>query len=366
MHKYLFFFLIPSLLIGAVSCQRNDDEPPAREIKEISRLYVSTSDYQAGASTNISNVTVIDPADQDEFPAASTFYTYVSAAKGGRMIHYTPESGLVFQGSINTPGTLDTTIQVMRVAINGVISSAAKLSSRRLDNVRGLHYTVVNDGPALSEEMLIALNKSDSTHIKPYLFAFRRPTSTGFLAKPRFEMELDFIPWGLTINNKDVFIVKTGDNGGIVAYKDFTQSFIDKVDTVLTNIPKSFELTVNGSKNLRGISYSKSKDILVLTDYDVISNVPQNGRILIFENFSTQNSTKTIEPTRVISGASSLLKQPMDVAIDPREAGKYIYVADSQAKRVFRFLISDEGNVKPNIELNLGNKTPESISLDAR
>lgn len=366
MRRFLFFFLIPALFVSAISCQRDDDEPAPRELKAISRLYVSTSDYQAGASTSISNVTVIDPADQDAFPAANTFYTYLSAVKGGKMIHYTPESGLVFQGSINTPGTLDTAIQVMRVAINGGLSTVAKLATRRLDNVRGLYYTVVNDGPTLSEEMLIALNKSDSSHIKPYLFAFRKPTSTGFLAKPRFEMQLDFIPWGLTINNKDVFIVKTGENGGVVAYKDFTQNFIDKVDTVLTNISMSYELTVTGAKNLRGISYSKSKDILVLTDYDVESNMPKNGKILIFENFSTQNTTKSISPTRVITGLTSLLQQPMDVAIDPRADGKYIYVADAQAKRVFRFLIEDEGNVKPNVELNLDNKTPMSLSLDAR
>lgn len=366
MRKYLLLFLIPAVLLGAYSCQRDDDEPPAREIKSISRLYVSTADYQAGASTTISNVTVIDPVDMDEFPPASTFYNYISAAKGGKMIYYAPESGLVFQGSMNTPGTNDTTVQVMRVALNGVISSAAKLSTRRLDNVRGLHYTVVNDGPTLSEEMLVALNKSDSTHIKPYLFAFRRPTSTGFLAKPRFEMELDFIPWGLTIVDKDVYMIKTGGNDAIVGYKNFTQNFINKVDTVLTNIPKSFELTINGANNLRGLSYSKSKDIMVVTDYEVVNNVPRNGRVLIFENFSTQNSTKTIEPTRIISGAESLLKQPMDVAIDPREEGKYIYVADAEAKRVFRFLITDEGNVAPNISQDFNNKTPISISLDAR
>jgi hypothetical protein len=56
MRRIIFLYLIPALLIGAISCQRDDDEPPAREIKAISRLYVSTSDYQAGASTNLENV----------------------------------------------------------------------------------------------------------------------------------------------------------------------------------------------------------------------------------------------------------------------------------------------------------------------
>src|SRR5690606_17923721 len=114
MRKLLFLYLIPTLLIGVISCQRDDDEPPAREIKAISRLYVSTSDYQAGASTNLENIWIVDPADADTFPAESDVKGYVSAAKGGRTIHYSPLSnGLIFQSGINSPGLNDTSIQVL-------------------------------------------------------------------------------------------------------------------------------------------------------------------------------------------------------------------------------------------------------------
>jgi len=370
MRKIIFLYLIPALLIGVISCQRDDDEPPAREIKNISRLYVSTSDYQAGASTNLENIWTIDPADGDEFPPDNEIKGYLSAAKGGRTIHYSPLSnGMVFQSSINLPGTNDTSIQVLTVNLQGALSSRARLPNRRFDNVRGMHYTVVNNNAGtLSQEYLLAIQKSD-TVVNPYLFAFYRPLSSGFLAKPRFQMVLDFIPWGLTIHEKDVYIVRTGDaniEGGVAAYKNFTQNLIEKSDTTLTGITPSYTLTIEGARNLRGISYSPAKDILVLTDYSVTSNVVGNGRILIFENFSNRTTTEKISPTRIIQGAATKLVQPMDVAIDPREGGKYIYVADSGAKRVFRYLITDEGNIAPNDDLNLKNRSPESLSLDAR
>lgn len=370
MRKILFLYLIPIVLMGGVSCQRDDDEPPARPIKPISRLYVSTSDYQAGASSNLENLWVVDPADEDVFAPESHIKGIVSGVKGGRTIHYSPLSnGMVFQSSINSFGTQDTSIQVLSINLQGVPAYRAKLSNRRLDNVRGMHYTVVNNNAGtLTQEYLVALQKSD-TVATPYLFAFFKPVSTGFWAKPRFQMALDFIPWGLTIQDKDVYIVRAGDastEGAVVAYKGFTENFITRVDSTLTNISPSYTLTVEGARNLRGISYSKAKDILVMTDYAVIGNEVKNGRILIFENFSASTTTQKITPTRVITGAATKLNQPMDVAIDPRGGGKYIYVADPAAKRVFRYLIEDDGNVAPNGELSLKGRAPESISLDAR
>jgi hypothetical protein len=295
---------------------------------------------------------------------------YVSAAKGGRTIHYSPlNNGLVFQSSINIPGTNDTSVQVLSINTLGAPSSRAKLSNRRLDNVRGMHYTVVNNNTGtLSQDYLVAIQKSD-TVANPFLFAFYRPIGSGTLAKPRFQMALDFIPWGLTIHEKDVYIVRTGDanmEGAVAVYNNFTQNFIEKSDSTLTNITPSYMLTVDGARNLRGISYSPAKDILVLTDYAVVNNQVRDGRILIFENFSSRTVTEKITPTRVIQGAATKLGQPMDVAIDPRAGGEYIYVADPVAKRVFRYLITDEGNVAPNNELNLKNRSPESLSLDAR
>jgi hypothetical protein len=364
MRKILFFYLIPALLISVIACQRDDDEPPSREIKDISRLYISTSDYQIGASENLNNIYVIDQADEDSFPSVDSLYSYNSGAKGARTIHFAPNGGMIFQSSLNTPGTNDTSIYVMNVNIRGDISSRGKISNRRFDNIRGLYYTVVNVGVSLSNDYLLATNKSNRD-ANGNMYVFLRPQNSGAFRVPSFRLPLNFVPWALTVYEKDVFVVKTGTEGGVEVYKDLTQKFIDSQDTLL-NVNPTFSLTVNGSRNLRGISYSRIKDILVMTDYSINGNVIEDGRILIFENFSSNTTTKEISPTRVIKGLTTKLKQPIDVAIDTRDGGKYIYVADPGAKSVFRYLISDEGDVAPNASLDFNGKTPESISLDTR
>lgn len=365
MRKYLFLYLIPALLLGAISCQRDDDEPPVREEKEISRLYVSTSDYQAGASTNFYNVYIVDSVDKENI--VDSIYPFQSAAKGGRTIHFAPSGSVVFQASMNTAGTNDTTIHVMRVNKQGGLSQTARISNRRYDNVRGLFYTVANNNSGtVTESYLLAANKSNIDQFGN-LFVFRNPSSAGNYRVPSFRIPLQFIPWGVTVYDKDVFMVKTGTDGGIVVYKGLTQTLLDKADTLL-NISPSYTLTVKGSQNLRGISYSRVKDILVMTDYSIVGNVVSGGRILIFENFSSHVESKDITPSRIIEGPNTKLIQPMDVAIDSRENGIYIYVADpgEGAKRVFRYAISDNGDVVPNAEISIPGRTPESISLDAR
>ena len=364
MMKRYFKYILPALfLLGFVACERDDDEP-IKSVKSISRLYVSTSDYSGGASVNIPNLWVVDPVDSSSFGESANIQSNISAAMGGKTIHFSPFSeGLLFQAGMNRPGLMDTAVNVLTVNKNGGVSSKGRLLNRKYDNIRGLYYTVVNSGN-LSEEFLLALNKSDTLSYGS-LFAFNRPRNVGSgQTKPRFEMKLDYTPWGLKIEGNDVYAVKTGDNGGLVVYKDFTRNLIDKKDSIL-NIKESYVLTITGANNLAGIAYHKAKDELYLTDYSGDGS-DASGRILIFENFSTLNTTQNITPTRIITGVNTKLKQPMDIAVDTREVGKYIYIADAGAKRVFRFLLTDYGNVAPNGELNIQNRTPQSLSLDAR
>ncbi len=356
--KNLLLYLFPLLLcVTFVSCQRDDDEP-IKVTRQISRLYVSTSDYQANSNTDFYNVWAIDPVDSIDFPDISKIYKFASSALGGNTIHYSPNSdGLLFQGSMNSPVFRDTAIQVMTISRQGVLTNSGLLGNRLYNRVRGLHYTVVVDGQ-VNQDFLLAVNAGDTVN----LFAFDRPRNKRGFTKPRFQTELDFNPWAILVNGQDVIISKAESDGGVVVYKDYTKKLLNTVDTVL-QVSKSYELKIDGASNIRGMSYSKSKDILVLTDYEG-EGVNTKGRILVIENFSSYNSNAVITPTRVIK--SDKLIQPLDVAIDPREDGKYLYVADPIARRVFRFLIDDNGTVSPNQELNLMGRAPQSLSLDAR
>lgn len=363
MCRNILFYIVPLLFIGFVSCQRDDDEPAVNPNKIISRLYVSTSDYEPGAATQVNNIWVIDSAASENSFAALT--SYGSTVRGGRTIHFSPlNSGALFQAGINTPGLNDTAIHVLRISDAGVVSPSGRLANRKFDNVRGLFHTIVNSGINASSEFLLALNQGAGNQFGD-LFVFLNPRNSGGFKVPNFRVPLNFVPWGMYIDEKDVLMVKTGNEGGLVVFNNMTNQFVEKTDSILSIAP-SYTLTVTGSRNLRGMAYSKIKDLMVLTDYEGTGSAVGDGRILIFENFSSHVSNKNIVPTRVISGVATNLTRPMDIAVDPLEDGKYIYVADSQAKLVLRFEITDEGNVAPNKSLSLNGATPAGLSLDSR
>lgn len=367
MNNYLLSIVAVVGIFSVVSCSRDDDEPE-RELRSISRLYVSTSDYaENSAGADLFNVWAVDSVTAEEIPAESTYYRFTSAAKGGNMIHYSPFSGgVLFQGSVNSRGNLDTAVHFMTISKTGVISNGSSIRNRLYDKVRGLFYTVVNDGQ-LSEDYLLMANASDTTKgqaIPNYnLFAIDRPRNKGSFTRPRYRMQLTDNPWGVIAVDNDLLISRADANGGIRVYKNFLPRLLANGDTTMT-APENYLLTVADANNVRGLAYSKAADILLLTDYTENGN--NGGRILIFEKFSQYKAEQTITPTRVVSGALTGLMEPLDVAIDTREQGKYFFVADPVARRVFRFLIADEGNVAPNAELSFSNRPPRSISLDSR
>ncbi|MBL1407918.1 hypothetical protein [Sphingobacterium faecale] len=371
MKNFLFSIIAGCILISVGSCKRDDDEPE-RERRSISRLYVSTSDYAASsAAPSIFNVWPVDNVDAEELPKREDYRPFTSAAKGGRMIHYSPfKGGRIFQGSMNPTSDLDTSVHVMGISKTGVLDNKTSATNRIYDKVRGLYYAVVND-VKLSEDYLLFANASDTTNGTPVpnytLFAVKGPGTTGRFSRPRYRMKLTHNPWGVIAIEKDLLISKAEENdGAIVVYKGFINKLLQNGDSIMEE-SDNYLLKIQGANNIRGISYSKSADILMATDYSTSSGSGQAvGRILIFEKFSQYTSAQDIVPTRIIAGDLTRLKEPSDVAIDGKADAKYFFVADPAARRVFRFLISADGNVAPKDELNFDNRPPQSISLDSR
>src|SRR5690606_41095073 len=96
-------------------------------------------------------------------------------------------------------------------------------------------------------------------------------------------------------------------------------------------------LEIRDARNLRGLSYDTIKNVMAIADFGDGETLG-TGRILLFDNFSTLiNGEGAITPTRVITGANTGLIEPFDVALDMREAGEYLYVADRTAQKVLRF-----------------------------
>lgn len=360
--KFSFYICAVLLAVVAWSCERDDDEP-RKPRKPISRLYVSTSDYVENSSGNQNrNVFVIDPADSTVFTSQGAL-SFTSGAFGGNVIHFSPFAKSIFQSGMNAPSLIDpdTTIQVMSVNDNGQVAPSGRVGNRLFNNVKGLVYNSFDDqlfftnhgnGPGAGGDTLS-------------VFVVNRPKNIRGFAKPAYQVILEDRAWAMQLDSTHLYMSKTGEDGGMLVFRNFIDIVNAKRDTLVQDIAPTYRLTVPGSSNIRGFAYSKVSDVLVLTDYVQNGGVFSDARVLVFEDFSKQTTTGNMTPTRVIGGNATLLRQPVDVAIDTREGGRYIYVADAGAKKVLRFKISDEGDVAPDNELSVGN-TPQSVFLDSR
>lgn len=348
-----FLLSIVVLFVIAVfsSCERDDDEP--LQSNSISRLYVSYSDFQPDESqTQVDNISVISNADSTNFGVINSFYR--SAAKGGSTIYFHPAAQTVFQASLNTT-VADTIIQTLRVGETGQVSSSnTKIPNGRLTGVRGLVFH-----PGMDKLYAVSVNSKGS-----FVNVFDRPRGISLYTKTsqRLILANNLSAWDATIVQSNLVLSRTGTNGGI----DIFENIIPKRDTIFNNVSPTRSLTIEGANNIRGMSLDTVNNMLALTDF-AIANNDTVGRILIFDNFSEiSKASGTITPNRIITGANTLLKQPVDVDLDFRPNSKYLYVVDPASRLIHRFLKTDNGDVKPESSVPSPNRRPISISLDAR
>ena len=340
-------------MIGLLgSCSTLDADPELPQIP-ISRLYVATSDYQTNeAAVPYNNIFIISPADSLEFDVPRTSYN--SSARGGGAIYFNPYAQMVFQASQNL-NEVDTVIYSLNYTITDTsitFQNKGRLGNRLFKQVRGMTYFPVNS-------FLYVYDQTANG-----IFMLRNPanmSSYGRIERKYFLPET-ISGWALTMKAGDLYMSRPGENGGISIFEGIT----NKRDTLNFNFAPSHTLTVSGSKNIRGMSLDTVKNILALTDYE-ISGANSTGKIYIFENVSNLKGQTVLTPTRTIAGVSTGLQEPVDVAIDSRNEGHFLYVADQKSKRVYRFNLKDDGNVAPNATYTpVNNLTPVSISLDAR
>lgn len=365
MKKILGFLIVVFSVLAMVSCERDDDEPmpPTRAI---SRLYVSTSEFRVGEGPAYNNVFIVDPADGEDFDAVSMNYT--SGALGGAGVLFSPELQRVLQASVNNRNDPDSAVQILTIdPLTGVLGQGGLVRNDLLTDIKGMAYH--------SDTDYLFLVNSSST---PYLYGYQRPRARNNPALPdaMVSMPDGSQPHAIMMRDLDLsdankrnitYITTVEENGKILGYHELPNNLLNRLtDTLRTDITPNFTLTIAGGQNLLGMSYSPALDLLVVSDY----NESNQGRILFFDNFSSYTSDTNLTPSRVISGGSTLLQNPVDVEIDGRDGAQYIYVADRLEKAVLRFRITDEGNIAPSGRLQIVSgsliHTPVGISLDAR
>jgi hypothetical protein len=356
----LLFFAIVTCL---TSCVREDDEP-ALPKNPISRLYISFSEFQLDeARPPYKNLDIIDPADSLKF--FQTALSYDSGIKGGAGMSFSPIAKFIFQSSANgnNNSIKDTSIQVMSVdPKTGQPSFKGLISSGVLKNVKGLAYHH-NRG----SENLYVSNIGDGA-TPSYIYLFQNPGNYRGKATRKQQIALGALtPWTMSFTSTeqtaDLLMSVTGEKRGIAIFSGILgkNPAVDSLLDEKTFPPKAI-LTILNQGEIRGFSYSARQDLLAVACYK------ETGKILLFEEASkllASSGERPIEPTRIITGALTGLKKPVDVAIDNRDGAKYLYVADADTKIVSRFLITDKDNVAPE-EKRQYSLTPVALFLDAR
>jgi hypothetical protein len=373
-----FIIIFFASLIGFTSCKRLDDEPSnIGRVTQISRLYISFSDYQA-SNSSLKNMMIVDPADTNNL---DNIYQYLSTAKGGGPIIFSPDAKAVFQASATGTATQDTFIRYIPFTndIYGIPGTSTGIGYTGFTNVKGLgYYTYAQqNGTSGSATTAFLLAVSDKGADRSMLYAIAGPNGKGTAGGAKIiDKQINLgkvVPSSLTLigsGNEKVVLVGFNDDGtdkgsGFAVYTGLKAELIDRAkDTIVKSesFSPSMKVYIKGKTGLGPVSYAINKQLLAVT---------AGKEVLFFKNpdeiFSGKGD-KDISPDYVVGGTNTGLEEPWGVAIDDRlNEGKFFYVSDLTNKTVSRFLLTDQGNASPEIAAKkYGTLTPNYIFLDGR
>lgn len=337
MNRQIFASII-SIAVMFCSCTGDENEPLPQS--SVSRLYVSNADTDASVMSTM----IFDPADGSTLDSADKFDTKLPDGNG---IVFDPFSGTVFQVSRQARN-----IKSFTVNTNGSLSTKAKNSfiDDGLRSAREIAYDRVR-------KTLYVASNTDSA-----LYVYVGIDTIAGVARASKKLKLNGQPWGIHFENDNLFVVIDQDRVQV-------QLFENASSLVVGTIVPNKTMTVTGARRLHGITYSSSRDALILTDIGeaTAGSFKSDGKIYIIEaalaKFGVQGGA--ITPTRTISGVKSGLGNPVDVAWDFRAGKDLIYVAEKANQTIQVFKFSDSGNVSPFRTATL-KSSPEAIYLDAR
>ncbi|PRD52698.1 hypothetical protein [Sphingobacterium gobiense] len=357
----IYGVLALALVLGFYACEDENVEP-GLEIRQISRLYVSFEEYGTTDERADSNIRIIQPADSSVFAFRES---HVSQVQGGGPIYFSPFAKTIFQASANSEeisNGLDTVIAAVTVQQTGLLNNAGNgLRSRFYNKVRGFAYH------AATRSLLVVNGAGADAGI----YIVDNPSSTGNQKQPYKKLinsGLDM--WGAAYANDRLFTSKISAPEGIYMFQNLTTMSVRASDSVATLNPVRTLRIENATANLRGLCYDTIKNVMAIAEMG--DGTVGSGRILLFDNFSNliQGTADVIRPSRVITGVNTGLISPVDVVIDMRASGVYLYVADRAAKKVSRFRYTDDGNVEPEDVIDTSvlrfGETPVGLALDAR
>ena len=340
---------VSSLLFVLASCDKNDDPAPSPE----SKLFVSNAD----TDPSIPNLEVYSNADMANM---GTSIRIASGAKDGNGVVYDAGKNMLFQA-----GRTARTIYYFNNAssLTAASTPSGSFTDASLSSARELAYD--NN----SNTLFVANNTDSSIRIYPNASS-ASGNVTGRVVK------LSAQPWGIFYDGSNNRLLVLMDNAAM-RIEVFNNPSALTAGIVTPNATLNISDRPNGGKSrLHGLTYSSRLDVLVVTEIGeaaapavVDLTKPAfnaDGGIYIIEGARAKlTAGGSVSANRVIYGSSTMLGNPVDVALDDRDNKGLIYIAEKANKKLLVFKLSDNGNVAPTTTTNV-TTLPEAIHLHTR
>ena len=323
--------LLGAIAVGLTSC--SDETSTVAAQLDTKLLFTSNNN---DGNVNVYNVTNLSAV------ATSTLTTPISASDG---VYYNSDEDLVVQASRSTFGlegytgiTVSSSLISTTVTAN-VVGSLDMTSPRELA-VNGNFYVVADNADA----------DGDDTTNDGRLFVYSKNGNSFTL---RNTITTDIKLWGITFIGNDLYAIADTTNE-LAVYTNFLNN------TTTTTLATSKKIAVEGIVRTHGLTYDAMTDTMVLTDIGDASNGQDDGGFHVIDNFTSKFSSTTngatlavAQQTRV-SGASTLLGNPVDVAYDGESQTVFIAEAGNNGGRILAFSnIGSGGDVTPSYNSSL-------------
>jgi len=300
-------------------------------------------------------------------------------------IYFAPSSGKLYASNTANPG-----VAVFSMAFSNWVTAPQMIASGQADG-NGIAYDESNGyviqlsradrsvkvfddmgnlvtqftDPAITSGREIALDKVNNvlyvaSNSDSKILAYDNPYMMSGTVSASRTLNLNGQPWGITYD-------PAGDR--LFVAKDLTDAFqvYNNPASLDGTVMPDSEISIVGATRTHGITYSPILDVLVVTEIGAASGGAFNtdGGYYLFGGVSgaIASGATSITPTRSVIGANTKMGNPVDVAIDDRDGGHYIYIAEkTNGGSLLIFDAAAMGDVAPNLFVRYA--VPEDIYLD--
>ncbi|WP_452222802.1 hypothetical protein [Lacinutrix chionoecetis] len=324
-HSIKLFSILALSSITFTSCSSDDDNGGNNDTPQTASTRLYTSNNANG------NITIYDVTDLSNV-TGTTLITTSTMADG---IHYDATADVVSQASrsgLSIEGFSNVSNLVSGTTVTVDISGTADMDNPREMAVKDNALYVVADNNDVDGQVATPDGR----------FFIYKKTANGFELKNTITTNIKV--WGITFIGDDLYAIVDTTNE-LAVFTDFLSNETD------VTLAASKTIAIDGLTRTHGITYDAQSNTAVLTDIgDAASST--DGGFHVISDFTTKfnatgdGGTLAVSDQVIVSGASTELGNPVDVAFDGTT--QTVFIAEAENGKILAFNnIGAGGDIAP-------------------